>query len=295
MGIFPRGLLPMSKRKDGKNMFSRFNLSGLTEEFFGGKDACEKYQKHYRKDVLGLTDEDKENDLFRKTLRHYLQANGNLDAATMEQEWFGSVQADIFLSHSHRDETLIEAFAGWLHEKCGVFAFVDSSLWGYADDLLLEIDNDYCKNDGKNTYSYELRNISTSYVHMILNTALAKMIYQTECLIFVNTENSTIKENITDESKTLSPWIYSELALSKIIEHQKLSVSNLMHSFTLNESEGPQIPIELPAEIEHLDTLTTQHLTDWASAIEILKQNGRKLTGSDSLILLYWDLYENRK
>ena len=276
-------------------MFSRFNLSGLTEEFFGGKNACEKYQKHYRKYVLGLTDKDKENDLFRKTLRHYLQANGNLDAATMEQEWFGSVQADIFLSHSHRDETLIEAFAGWLHEKCGVFAFVDSSLWGYADDLLLEIDNDYCKNDGKNTYSYELRNISTSYVHMILNTALAKMIYQTECLIFVNTENSTIKENITDESKTLSPWIYSELALSKIIEHQKLSVSNLMHSFTLNESEGPQIPIELPAEIEHLDTLTTQHLTDWASAIEILKQNGRELTGSDSLILLYWDLYENRK
>ena len=46
-------------------MFSRFNLSGLTEEFFGGKDACEKYQKHYREDVLGLTDEDKENDLFR--------------------------------------------------------------------------------------------------------------------------------------------------------------------------------------------------------------------------------------
>ena len=293
MGIFPRGPLPMSKRKDGKNMFSRFNLSGLTEEFFGGKNACEKYQKYYREDVLGLTG--KEDDSFRKILRQYLQANGNLDAATMEQEWFGSVQADIFLSHSHRDETLIEAFAGWLHEKCGVFAFVDSSLWGYADDLLLEIDNDYCKNDGKNTYSYELRNISTSYVHMILNTALAKMIYQTECLIFVNTENSTIKENISDESKTLSPWIYSELALSKIIEHQKLSVSNLMHSFTLNESEGPQIPIELPAEIEHLDTLTTQHLTDWASAIEILKQNGRELTGSDSLILLYWDLYENRK
>lgn len=274
-------------------MFSRFNLSGLTEEFFGGKNACEKYQKYYREDVLGLTG--KEDDSFRKILRQYLQANGNLDAATMEQEWFGSVQADIFLSHSHRDETLIEAFAGWLYEKCGVFAFVDSSLWGYADDLLREIDNDYCQNDDKQTYSYKLRNISTSYVHMILNTALAKMIHQTECLIFVNTENSTIKENITDESKTLSPWIYSELALSKIIEHQKLSVSNLMHSFTLNESEGPQIPIELPAEIEHLDTLTTQHLTDWASAIEILKQNGRELTGSDSLILLYWDLYENRK
>ena len=273
-------------------MFSRFNLSGLTEEFFGGKNACEKYQKYYREDVLGLTG--KEDDSFRKILRQYLQANGNLDAATMEQEWFGSVQADIFLSHSHRDETLIEAFAGWLYEKCGVFAFVDSSLWGYADDLLREIDNDYCQNDDKQTYSYKLRNISTSYVHMILNTALAKMIHQTECLIFVNTENSTIKENITDESKTLSPWI-SELALSKIIEHQKLSVSNLMHSFTLNESEGPQIPIELPAEIEHLDTLTTQHLTDWASAIEILKQNGRELTGSDSLILLYWDLYENRK
>ena len=257
----------------------------MTEEFFGGKDACEKYQKHYREDVLGLTDEDKENDLFRKTLRHYLQANGNLDAATMEQEWFGSVQADIFLSHSHRDETLIEAFAGWLHEKCGVFAFVDSSLWGYADDLLLEIDNDYCKNDGKNTYSYELRNISTSYVHMILNTALAKMIYQTDCLIFVNTENSTIKENITDESKTLSPWIYSELALSKIIEPQEY----LKHSFILNESEERQIPIVLHAETEHLKILTTNHLINWATCTEQIRRDpeGNQIMGSDSLLVLY--------
>lgn len=271
-------------------MFSRFNLSGLTEEFFGGKDACEKYQKHYREDVLGLTDEDKENDLFRKTLRHYLQANGNLDAATMEEEWFGSVQADIFLSHSHRDETLIEAFAGWLHEKCGVFAFVDSSLWGYADDLLREIDNDYCQNDDKQTYSYKLRNISTSYVHMILNTALAKMIHQTECLIFVNTENSTIKENITDESKTLSPWIYSELALSKIIEPQEYNISNLKHSFILNESEERQIPIALPAEIEHLEVLTTNHLINWATCIEQIRRmdpEGRQIMGSASLFVLY--------
>lgn len=271
-------------------MFSRFNLSGLTEEFFGGKDACEKYQKHYREDVLGLTDEDKENDLFRKTLRHYLQANGNLDAATMEEEWFGSVQADIFLSHSHRDETLIEAFAGWLHEKCGVFAFVDSSLWGYADDLLREIDNDYCQNDDKQTYSYKLRNISTSYVHMILNTALAKMIHQTECLIFVNTENSTIKENITDESKTLSPWIYSELALSKIIEPQEYNISNLKHSFILNESEERQIPIALPAEIEHLEVLTTNHLINWATCIEQIRRmdpEGKQIMGSASLFVLY--------
>lgn len=268
-------------------MFSRFNLSGLTEEFFGGKNACEKYQKYYREDVLGLTG--KEDDSFRKILRQYLQANGNLDAATMEQEWFGSVQADIFLSHSHRDETLIEAFAGWLHEKCGVFAFVDSSLWGYADDLLLEIDNDYCKNDGKNTYSYELRNISTSYVHMILNTALAKMIHQTECLIFVNTENSTIKENITDESKTLSPWIYSELALSKIIEPQEYNISNLKHSFILNESEERQIPIVLHAETEHLKILTTNHLINWATCIEQIRRDpeGNQIMGSASLFVLY--------
>ena len=268
-------------------MFSRFNLSGLTEEFFGGKNACEKYQKYYREDVLGLTG--KEDDSFRKILRQYLQANGNLDAATMEQEWFGSVQADIFLSHSHRDETLIEAFAGWLHEKCGVFAFVDSSLWGYADDLLREIDNDYCQNDDKQTYSYKLRNISTSYVHMILNTALAKMIHQTECLIFVNTENSTIKENITDESKTLSPWIYSELALSKIIEVQKYSLSNLQHSFILNESEERQIPIVLHAETEHLKILTTNHLINWATCIEQIRRNpeGNQIMGSDSLLVLY--------
>lgn len=120
---------------------------------------------------------------------------------------------------------------------------------------------------------------------MILNTALAKMIYQTECLIFVNTENSTIKENITDESKTLSPWIYSELALSKIIEPQEY----LKHSFILNESEERQIPIVLHAETEHLKILTTNHLINWATCIEQIRRDpeGNQIMGSDSLLVLY--------
>ena len=123
---------------------------------------------------------------------------------------------------------------------------------------------------------------------MILNTALAKMIYQTECLIFVNTENSTIKENITDESKTLSPWIYSELALSKIIEPHEPQ-EYLKHSFILNESEERQIPIVLHADIEHLKILTINHLINWATCIEQIRRDpeGNQIMGSDSLLVLY--------
>lgn len=269
-------------------MFSRFNLSGLTEEFFGGKNACKEYQSYYKNRVLPLMDND-EHPL-REYLKFYLQPNGNLDSSKMEDEWFQSVSADVFLSHSHLDETLVEGFAGWLHECCGVVAFVDSSLWGYADDLLKDIDNAYCKNDDAITYNYKLRNASTSRVHMILMTALAKMIDKTECLIFVNTPRSiSIEDSITKKNKTLSPWIYSELALSRIIRRQQPPMYRSLTEFS-HVDESNSIPMEFTAPIEHLDTLTIDNLTDWKQFMAPyikLQDRGFPISARQSLDYLY--------
>ncbi len=65
----------------------------------------------------------------------------------------------MFLSHSHKDEKSVIAFAGYL-SSLGIKAFVDSYIWGYSNDLLKEIDNEYCvfsrnENGSIATYDYQ--------------------------------------------------------------------------------------------------------------------------------------------
>lgn len=71
-----------------------------------------------------------------------------------------------------------------LHDCFGLEAFIDSCSWGYCDDLLNKIDKKYCYDSKKKTYDYHLRNYTTSHVHMMLSTALAEMMDNTECIIF---------------------------------------------------------------------------------------------------------------
>lgn len=161
-----------------------------------------------------------------KILSDYVLDDGLLSEEKIEKEWFPHYKADVFLSHSHKDKELVIAFAGWLNSLFGITSFIDSCVWGYSDDLLNIIDKQYCvlreKRDGSYTYDYSKRNNSTAHVHMILNSALMKMIDSTECLMFVNTPNSMLIDSVIDGTATSSPWIYSELLASKIIRHQKL-------------------------------------------------------------------------
>lgn len=149
------------------------------------------------------------------SLKKYISINGVLDGEKMQEDWFPSIKAHVFISHSHNDRDLAITFAGFLKKEFQIIAFIDSCIWGYANDLLKLLDNKYCKIDGKNSYQYDLRNYSTSHVHMMLSTALTKMIDKTECLFFINTPNSIIASEI--EEKTLSPWIYAEIETSKMI------------------------------------------------------------------------------
>lgn len=196
-------------------------------------------------------------------LKSFVTNDGAIDGSEMQSNWFPQVNAEVFISHSHKDEKKAIAFAGWLHDTFMITAFIDSCIWGYADDLLKIIDNDYCRNEGESTYNYKKRNYSTSHIHMMLFTALSMMIDRTECLFFLNTPSSILSSEVV--SKTESPWIYSELAITQIIRKKipdrlKSQETKLfLKSGVINE----QLRIKYEASLKHLTDINVDNLRDW--------------------------------
>lgn len=254
-------------------MYTCFNLSvengGLTELFENDEDKREHYYQKgeqlfesYKMEVERILDK-------------YVVANDILDGKMIEDDWFPSVEADIFLSHSHRDEEFVIALSGWLHEKCNVKAFVDSGVWGYSDILLKKLDDEYCWNSRLQMYDYTKRNVTTSHVHMMLNNALAKMMDKTECLFFINTGNSTTRNERFWECYTYSPWLYSEIGLSQIIQ-RKSKEAHREKSLLEHASEGYKnvynLQILHPLSLDHMKTISCDNLLNWARKLPDEKQ-----------------------
>jgi hypothetical protein len=146
--------------------------------------------------------------------------DGPLDGSSIQRLWFPTVEANVFLSHSHKDEKDVVALAGFLHKELGMKPFIDSSIWGCAAELLKKIDDKHCPILPERTsYDYLKRNDSTSHVHMMLSTALGMMIDATECAIFLNTPSS-ISAQEAIQGTTKSPWIYAELATIIIVRRR---------------------------------------------------------------------------
>ena len=158
-------------------MFAKFNLL-LSEKDFRNVD--------YATD--GNVQLVASKQIVKKDLDDYLRNDGTLDAQTIESDWFPLVNKEVFISHSHRDEKLAINLAGYLAQKCQVSSFIDSTVWGYVDELLKEINDKYSrtKTPGQKGYDYNLINRSASQVYLLLQGALAKMINHCECLIFLN-------------------------------------------------------------------------------------------------------------
>lgn len=206
------------------------------------------------------------------TLEKYINLDGSLSAEKIEEDWFTQISAEVFLSHSHADEKMAIKLAGYLYKNYGIRSFIDSCVWGYANDLLKKIDDKYCKiiknTDGSYSYSYEYRNQSTSHVHMLLNGALAKMINSIECLIFLNTPNSIKTQDATDVSKTASPWIYSELLMATEFPHQELRYYRPLKHEDKCFYESAEVQVEYNVRV---DKLTDLSLTDLLEAGEDCK------------------------
>lgn len=208
-------------------------------------------------------------NLVRSDLEKLADAKGVLEADKIIENWFPAVNAQIFLSHSHKDEELVIGLAGWLEKKFKLRSFIDSTVWGYADELLKEIDDRNCKNNDKKngTYNYALRNRSTSHVHMMLSTALMDMIDRCECIIFVNTKNSfSPVDYFHGKGQTESPWIYAEITMTRILrrkspkEHRPRSVTAATESY----DKAPELRVRYPTDLLHLTPLTIADLNAWS-------------------------------
>ncbi len=141
-------------------MFRGFKIDvGLTKE---------EYPKSYD---LGLKNYNSNLLSVRPALSEFIRQDNSLDGSAIQSEWFPQIDADVFLSHSHNDLETAIIVSGWLEKHLGLTSFIDSTVWGYCDQLLRELDNDYCLMPN-NLYNYQLRNKSTAHVHMMLSTAL---------------------------------------------------------------------------------------------------------------------------
>lgn len=225
-----------------------------------------KYSSYYDS---GLSIYEKHKNVITCGLEKYINPDGSLSETDIENDWFPEADAHVFLSHSHNDIDFVISFAGWLYEQFKIEAFIDSSVWGNSDELLRSIDNKYCvssryENGDIKTYEYKLRNKSTSNVHMILYTALMKMIDKTECLMFINTPSSLKwSEMFSEKSVTESPWIYGELLASKLIRNRSRAAHRKLieKSFFEKASENYRnLAIEYTFDTKHLTKITDDNL-----------------------------------
>ncbi|WCP83308.1 hypothetical protein PQE20_17975 [Vibrio harveyi] len=228
----------------------------------------------------------------QKSLSAALLSDGSLDGNKLKEVWFPNIQeVDVFISHSHSDIEKAEALANWLYEKFKLRSFIDSHVWGYANNLLREIDDKYAYQKSLNTYNYQIRNITTSHVHMMLSAALTEMIDKTECLFFINTENAI--ENIQidgqDEDRTSSPWIMSELATSNTIRKHLNRPEIIMESIVGNESFKAMNDSASVPKIYH--KAPTEHLTKInVNTLSAFYERNRGESGEDVLTLMYNEL-----
>jgi len=236
-------------------MFRGFNVSLLTNDIFEESlELGEKIFSAYK-------------DFTKDTIDNYLLENNSINGTLMQNDWFPSVSADVFISHSHKDRDLAIGLAGWLYKNFKLNSFIDSCVWGYANELLLSIDKKYCLNEGAtNTYNYDKRNYSTSHVHMMLSTALAIMMDKCECIFLLNTDNSINTSSVIN--KTDSPWLYSEITMSKLLRIQKPKRYDLIQKAEdgtklLSESEKKRLRIEYDIDLKHLVELNQSALKKW--------------------------------
>ena len=108
-------------------------------------------------------------------LRNFTEKGGNLDGSAIQKDWFPEISVDIFISHSHQDTEQAITLSGWLWDNFQLRAFIDSCVWGYANDLLWQLDNQYSL-ISPNLFDYQKCNQSSAHVHMILTTALSMIV-----------------------------------------------------------------------------------------------------------------------
>lgn len=222
--------------------------------------------EHYLK--VGTEIHEKSKDRIQKSLNTFFQRDESLDGSKIMENWFPQLDVHVFISHSHKDEDEVISLAGWLYDNFGIKSFIDSCVWGYGNNLIQMLDNEYSwKDSSKGIYYYEKVLQSSSHVHMMLSSALSTMIDNTECLIFYDTPNSIEPFGLTD--KTESPWIFSELAFSQIVrlktpKRVKKQISERKY-YSADDKEHFEKGLKIKYDINaaHLKKINADILNKW--------------------------------
>lgn len=213
----------------------------------------------------------------QKRMLDLISYDGIINGNKVIEKWFPIIECDIFLSHSHKDNEKALKLAGLLYEKFGLKTFIDSSVWGFSNDLLKIIDDNYCKHENGTSYSYEKRNYSTSHVHLMLNSALNKMIDNCEAIFFLNTPNSISADN-TIKQNTNSPWIFSEISTTQTIRKKtpkrlRKETRTFSSKVTLSESALEQLQVEYELELSHFTKLDLNDIKNWIEKAKYSSNN----------------------
>lgn len=255
-------------------MYRCFKLSMELSPFLQNEekfiDNCRRHGNKLKQSLV--------ND-FESILKEAIDENGVIAGETFIDSWFPIDNYDVFLSYSHDDEELALLFAGFLEYQFGLKVFIDELFWGSADDLIRKLDNKYCRNDRGN-YDYSKRNFTTTHVHAMLSTAIAKAINKSEVIVFLNSEKSTYKiKDEVEEERTLSPWIYEEILLTSIIgermwyEHRPEYLTEEIAHF----QKSLQVSYLLPDE--HLIPMDYDDLCSWSNLWFKRKNNSHERYG----------------
>lgn len=229
-------------------MYRGFELKNLGMDFFNGK-----YQSFYE---AGLEIYNSQKQEFQETLEKFENDDGSLDGDKMQSNWFPQIKADVFLSHSHKDEKLVIAFSGWLKKNFTLNVFIDSCIWGHSLKLQKLIDDELSRGkDKKLNYNKVIH--AANHVHMMLNTALMQMINNCECVIFVNTPNSVRPNDVVD--KVVSPWLYSEIAMTKLIKNKNVKEHRTLKLYECFTEKA----IQYNLDTDHLTQITSGTLNKW--------------------------------
>lgn len=233
-----------------------------------------------RKVVAPFTDSGKQQskligNSIKNGLQKYLDVNCVLNGEEIIKDWFPEVKADIFISHSHRDDSDVHGLAGWLYKKFGLVSFVDADIWGYCNDLIKQLDDAFSlKPNG--LYDYRKTRETSAHVHMMLVSALVKMINKTECLFFLDSDHSiTARDSVL---KTSSPWIYNELLISSMIRPQvigrkQIRIQDNKFLFEQRNYTSLEMRIEYPVVYQHMKNITGPDLADW---LGLMKKYGHQ-------------------
>lgn len=239
-------------------MYTAFNLK-ITSKFFNDiSDLMAEGMQ--RKEQL---QRDSQRELERFTL-----PDGLVDGTGLSDDWFQTVQSDVFISHSHNDQKLAFALAGWLQKEFGLSVFMDEVIWGSADNLLRTIDKKYCWQPKTQSYNYTKRNFTTSHVHAMLSTAIYSVMDRTEVVLFLNTKESLpdLGSVLDEDSKcTLSRWIYQELIATKLLRITNWSEyrQRIMLEHSQQKYDLAELRIAYKTPVDELTVLDEDKLNQW--------------------------------